>query len=386
MKKLNIFLLLFISFLWLFYWNNVLAENNEKVLNFKITSNEKLLFKTNSYEELDSRFKEVFSIKCEWDNDFICKKWWEWKINDSWCWIERKWNSLWRQDNFKCSLIPKIERQKTFVTLNFTALPYYKNYQYNLDISNKFPYKRIQQKELSCESSATADIISAINWYKITEDDIISRLPKSDFYNKIAVMSWWKRIWWDPDKWFVWYIDKYKWKWALQYKYQWYGVNELPIQKVYSEYWIKTEIINEFNQIEKWFNYKKHLTYLLISLNEWKFIQLWGDICTYPEFEDWQYKKLTQSLADKWYNWLNNCLYPKSSRVLTWYAKEKDWSYSKIEWLNWEHAFYLLWYKWWVENPTHIIVWDTNTWKHTYKTEEWLRKWWKMQYRSIITQ
>ena len=56
----------------------------------------------------------------------------------------------------------------------------------------------------------------------------------------------------------------------------------------------------------------------------------------------------------------------------------------EIQWLNWEHAFYLLWYKWGTENPTHIIVWDTNTWKHTYATKEWLRKWGKMQDRSIV--
>gem|GEM_PF-7079146 len=48
------------------------------------------------------------------------------------------------------------------VYINITMLPYYENYPNFLDISDKFKYKRLQLKSLSCEASATSDIISSI--------------------------------------------------------------------------------------------------------------------------------------------------------------------------------------------------------------------------------
>ena len=67
-----------------------------------------------------------------------------------------------------------------------------------------------------------------------------------------------------------------------------------------------------------------------------------------------------------------------------WKYKDENWELKIYKWLNWEHAFYLLWYKWNYKKPTHIIVWDTMTGKHTYPTNKWMRKWDKMQNRSII--
>jgi hypothetical protein len=38
----------------------------------------------------------------------------------------------------------------------------------------------------------------------------------------------------------------------------------------------------------------------------------------------------------------------------------------------------------WINNPTHIIAWDTDTWRHEYPIDEWMRKWGRMDYRTII--
>lgn len=257
------------------------------------------------------------------------------------------------------------------------------------DISDSFKYKRIQQKSLSCESSATSDIISKRLWKNITEDDIIEILPKSEYW-KTAWFEDDNRIWWDPNKWFVWIIDKIPISnlKALQRKYQWYWVYEKPISEVYDLYNIKNTIINKENRYYLNLNsQEEHLVYLLKEFYNWADIQLWWDRCTYPEYEDWIKEvkyKLTQKDLEKWINWKNKCIYPFKDRILTWYIKEDDWSLKEHKWLNWQHAFYLLWYKWSIIDPTHIIIWDTNTWKHTYETKEWLRKWSKMDDRSIV--
>jgi hypothetical protein len=70
--------------------------------------------------------------------------------------------------------------------------------------------------------------------------------------------------------------------------------------------------------------------------------------------------------------------------MLEWYYKDDYGNLFKHEWLAWEHAFYLLWYKWSVNNPSSIIVWDTMFWELEIPTSEWLRKWNLMQNRSII--
>jgi hypothetical protein len=195
-------------------------------------------------------------------------------------------------------------------------------------------------------------------------------------------------MWWNPNKWFVWYIDQYKWRDALQYKYEWYWVYEKPIQDLFSKYQIKSKIINK-NNYNNSFSKKDHLKTLLIELNNWNFIQLWWDYCTTPNIDDWIIKlksnqKLTKEQIKKWINAKNICYKDWNyNRQIIWYYLENE-KYIEIKWLNWEHAFYLLWYKWWIENPTHIIVWDTYTWKHIYSIKEWLRKWELVENRSLI--
>lgn len=388
-KYFKYVLLCFILFLII--KNNVFANNensNTKTINTVIQNKDKVIFPLtkDNFELAKSKIETLFNVSCEWDVKFICKKGWYNSINTYWCWLERTWKSLWKSFNTTCKMDP-IEwiKQWNWVVIKAKVNSYYKDYPKELDISNNFLYKRLQKKELSCEASATADILSTIKGYNITEKEIIEKLPKSDFYNKTSYFSWWNRIWWDPELWFVWYIDKYNWHGALQYEYEWYGVYEKPIQKIYLDYWINTEIINNTMYEGLDINEYIHLRQLLIALNDWKYVQLWWDTCTYEWFEDWNKRHLTQELADKWFNGINYCVFPKKERIISWNIVDQDWTLRKINWLNWEHAFYLLWYKWWVEDPTDIIVWDTSTWKHTYSITEWLRKWRKVENRSLIT-
>jgi len=387
--KLRHFTIIVLILIWIAFISSssvyVLDTTSYKKTNIIIQKTDKRLFNAtkNTHTALVQRMKDSFNITCTWNVQFACKE--NWSTTDKfWCWFERTSKSLGNRDVAQCILEPKVSGI-IWLVINFKTVPYYKNYPLNFDITDNFPYKRLQLKELSCESSATADIISAIKGIKITEDDIIEKLPKTDFYNKKAIVSWKKIIWWDPNVWFVWYMDKYEWHGALQYKYEWYGVYEQPIQNVYEQYWISTSKINKYDYHNLWINKYEHLKLLLVALNEGKFIQLWADTCTYKAFEDWKLKNINQSLVDQWFNGINYCVYPTKGRIITWYVTQTDWTLKQINWLNGEHAFYLMWYKWGIENPTNIIVWDTHTWRHEYKTEEWMRKWWKMEFRSIIT-
>jgi len=252
------------------------------------------------------------------------------------------------------------------------------------DISNNIK-KTIQNKPLSCESSATADIVSYFTWKDINEQSIFSILPKDMPYK--SKKSWNSIIWWNPDKWFVWYVWYY-WKnnsiRPSQKLYTWYWVYEKPIKDVYTHFGLKTKIINK-KDYNIYFNQKNHLNVLLKTLNKWNMVQLWGDWCTDPAYEDWTIKssEFTEKDANMWKSWINYCVNFASKRELNWLYKE-NWKLISQKWLNWEHAFYLLWYEWGIDNPDKIIVWDTYTWLHKYSTIEWMRKWEKLDYRSII--
>lgn len=247
-----------------------------------------------------------------------------------------------------------------------------------LDISNKFKYKSIQKYDLSCEISATSDILSSILSKKISEDELIEKIDKSNFYWKKAISYKWQRLWWNPNDWFVWSIDN-----AMQWKYTWYWVLEKPISKIYYLYWIVSKIITKENY-NNTYSQKEHLRELLIELNKWNYVQLWWDYLTNPAEEDWKKVwKISQIEANNWLNWKNYAKTWNLDRRIYWNYMKDGKLYEHV-WLNWEHAFYLLWYEWSIDNPKKIIVWDTKTGKHKYSLKEWLRKWNAMQNRSII--
>jgi len=242
-----------------------------------------------------------------------------------------------------------------------------------IDISWIMKDKHIQEMSLSCEISATADILSFLMSKKVTEKELLEKLPKSQ-YNKFPEISTSIIKWWDPETGYVWYIDKLpNGKKARQRMMTGYWVLEKPIEKIINEYWFQTEIINKNDYYDNFWE-KEHLTLLLQNLKKWNMVQLWWDICTNPKDYSWKEHRC-------FYNWEPSW---NKKRKITWEYKDKNWNIVKYNWLNWEHAFYLLWFIWDINNPKRIIVWDTFTGKHTYPTKEWLRKWRKMQYRSIL--
>lgn len=263
------------------------------------------------------------------------------------------------------------------------------------DISKQMFQTSIQNRSLSCESSWASDIISELLNKKVTEDEIIEKLEKtSDFYWKLPEIIWNNKYWWDPDEWFVWYIDKLpNWQISHQYNMTWYWVHEKPLIPIYESYWLEASYENEFSDSFK--NEKEHLKKVLREFNNWTMIQLWWDFCTDIQDDDWiySYKNLDeiQSVYQDWktiedrienqeFSWTNTCKSSYENRILNWKVKS---SWKEIKWLSWEHNFYLLWYKWDFRDPTHIIVWDTFTWRHEYKTHVWLEKWSRMNYRTI---
>lgn len=256
----------------------------------------------------------------------------------------------------------------------------------NFDTFWDFLFLRLQNKPLSCESSAAASIISQLKERFIDENDVIQVLPKS-LGDTIAKKNGKTILWGNPEDGFVWYMDNF---WATlekpsQKKLTGYGVYEKPIWYVARSFSIPTTIINFRNFTESfWAN--QHLSFLLNSLKNGDFVELWGDWCTSWESEDGLlYKKdLTLPLSLKKVNAKNECYDVEQQRILEWNFLDSKNSLQHQSALAGEHTFILLGWQWDIEKPEKIIVWDTDTGYHRYDTQEWMRKWKKMQYRSIV--
>jgi len=242
------------------------------------------------------------------------------------------------------------------------------------DITKSLIYKDIQDYSLSCESSAASTILTNISWKIISEQEVINNLD----WNFYGVPLSWSGVWWNPDLWFVWKIT-----WSQRYK-TWYWVYEKPIAKIYQKYGLNTKIINNWNYNLD-YTENEHLIEILKELNNWNYVQLWWDYCTLEEEDDWVLSYTNQVLVDDtWLNWKNKCASPYESRIYSWDYYDENMQKNKINWLIWEHSFVLLWYKWEINSPTHIIVWDTNTWRHEFSIKEWFRKWNTLWNKSII--
>ncbi|MCP4523299.1 MAG: hypothetical protein GY828_03700, partial [Candidatus Gracilibacteria bacterium] len=226
------------------------------------------------------------------------------------------------------------------------------------DISDILPYKRIQERSLSCELSATSDILSYFKNEKISEISVINQVDKSQ-YNELPKKENGVLIWGNPNAGYVGNIHKTKnGIKATQTGMTGYGVLEKPIAKIYQKNGLNTKIITKADYNTQ-YSQRTHLTEILISLKQGKMVQLWGDYCTDPRYEDTNKK--------------NTCSRFSQSRELVWYYKENG-ELIKHTGLAGEHAFYLLGFKGEIQNPTHIIVWDTNTGKHIFPIKEWMRK------------
>jgi hypothetical protein len=67
-------------------------------------------------------------------------------------------------------------------------------YKSDMDIFSKMKYNRIQERALSCELSATSDILSHLEYRKISEISIINMVDKSH-YNQVPTIENGKTIW-----------------------------------------------------------------------------------------------------------------------------------------------------------------------------------------------
>lgn len=226
---------------------------------------------------------------------------------------------------------------------------------------------RIQQYRVSCEIAALQIILNKLG-IQASENDIISSLPQ---YPYIYASG---GIWWDPDNEFVGFYT------GSQSRQTGYGIYEKPLAQYTKIFKLKTEIINQYTYTGT-MNPGIHMSTLLGHLNEKNtHVLLWWDWCTDPEYED--------GVFQKWWQWIaeffplpgrNSCKNIAMNRSLKW--KTPGWK--EITWLSGEHAFVLLGYVGPLQNPSHIIVWDTYTGRHIYPYSEWMRKWSLMWFRSL---
>ena len=227
---------------------------------------------------------------------------------------------------------------------------------------------RIQHYSLSCEIAALRIIL----WWLgivVSENDIFSEIS---IFNS-PYMAW--GIWGDPDREFVGLYT------GSQSKKTGYGIYEKPLATYTKKYDLVTEIINQ-DSYTGWLNAHTHLLKLLQKIEDKNtHVLLWWDWCTSPDRED--------GILKSWGKWIiplfplpakNTCRLKAVDRIMNWQTPDGK----QISGLSWEHAFVLLWYIWSSTRPTHIIVWDTYTWRHIYWYHEWMRKWSLMHYRSLI--
>lgn len=252
---------------------------------------------------------------------------------------------------------------------------YAKSLHRHLDIRNSFKptldvssrYKLTLQKyKLSCEIAALRMIIEALSGKYVTEETLMREIPHypGPYSNG---------IWWDPEKEFVWSYT------GAQANATGYGVYGMPLARFLDRKWYDNEYRNF--HMEQWFQARDELSYALDSLEKWDHILLWADWCTTPEFDDGIVEKIDLYIVRNFkISWRNECERDASNRKLTWTTPDNI----VITGLSWEHAFLLLGYVGEKNNPSHVIVWDTDTGKHYYPVHEWMRKWNLLEYRMLV--
>lgn len=245
----------------------------------------------------------------------------------------------------------------------------------------------LQKKALSCESSATSDILATFLWKSVHEDTVIAKLPRWDYFNKLPdVASTDNKVWGNPEAGFVGYIQSVSGISASQRFMTWYGVYEPPIAEVYESYWLHTQIFNRNNHSDS-ITPEIHLRFILEKLKSWSMVQLWGDWCTTWKYDDGVLAKkadIKNSNMDDFISAKNWCYNVWWARELRWQYKDSNGNFVNHTGLDGQHAFILLWWKWNIHRPSYIKVWDTDTGYHVYPTAEWMRKWERMDYRSVI--
>ncbi len=238
-----------------------------------------------------------------------------------------------------------------------------------LDTSHSYQFS-LQKYALSCEISAASILATRLS-NSITEDSFIEKIAVSGSINMEG------GFWWNPDEWFVGSIV-----WS-QRKHTWYGVYEFPIAQVMNTLGFETEIINESQYSDRGLTPISHLSVLLTHLEKWHMVELWGDWCTDGLYEDWVVSEVDMRLIEQYhFSGKNHCDTTYENRNLSWMTADGN----RIDGLIGEHAFILLGYIGTLAYPSHVIVWDTDTWRHIYPINEWMRKWKLLDYRSLIVQ
>lgn len=261
------------------------------------------------------------------------------------------------------------EKQEEYVGKNITQKHFLRlqnvwKLRPTYDISSEI-YPKIQDYKLSCEIAAL-EIIFRYLGFVIEEDIIIWKLP---IYN--VPYNTGSGIWGDPDKEFVGSLT------GSQRGMTGYGVYAEPLREIATIYGFVWEA---YEGIRSGMTEKYELTHKLQELKKWHGIILWWDWCTLEEYDDGLIL-----LGESWLRffpiaWKNTCNRDEKDRIMKWKTEDGK----NIFWISGEHAFVLLGYVGTLENPSHIIVWDTDTGRHIYPTEEWIRKWRLLNYRSLI--
>ncbi len=236
----------------------------------------------------------------------------------------------------------------------------------SLDISSKYHFF-LQKYKLSCEAAATRMVIESLTGISTTEDDIIAswrHMPE-------PYSSWW--VWWDPDIGFVGSLT------GSQFMRTGYGIYEQPIAKYLTWRGFRVDISNDRdeNQNTPYMRLSKNID----ALEAWSRVILWGDWCTTSRYDDGRVNSVDTFIALKFLlSAKNPCDRPVEQRKFSW----KTETGKVISGLSGEHVFLLLGYIWTRQDPSHIVVWDTDTGRHIFPYDEWMRKWKLLQYRSLI--
>ncbi len=249
-----------------------------------------------------------------------------------------------------------------FVVKNQFPLP-------TFDITDTLHFS-LQKYSLSCEISAASMIIHQLS-NPMTEDTFIGKIK----FSGNDVMD--GGMWGNPDTWFVGSIT-----WS-QRKHTGYGVYEFPVAEVMKTLGLHTEIINESQYNDRGLTPVSHLSILLSHLEKWHMVELWGDWCTDELYDDGVVPEIDMRLIEQYhFSGKNYCDTTYENRNISWMTAEGI----RVDGLVGEHAFILLGYIRVLPHPSHIIVGDTDTWRHIYPINEWMRKWKLLNYRSLIVQ
>ena len=300
----------------------------------------------------------LFSFSFYW----VSAETWELSLSHS-----KKLQKILELDSRVMDKISKIQRNNLLqgVFKDIEMLRYTWRLKPTFDTTLRYmPY--LQKYSLSCEIAALAMVLSSL-WSPQTEDELIAKIPH---FPEVYTGG----IWWDPDKEFVGSITGSQRRWTG------YGVYPYPLSEV-----VKNDFSTEIYSLS-WRSdendrvAKNKMSEYLLKIESGTHVILWWDWCTRKEYEDGILSG-SKSHIIKFFPIAgkNECNRNDIERTMYWTTPAGV----EVSWLSGEHAFILLGYIGKRNNPSHIIVWDTDTGRHIYLMNEWMRKWGMLEYRAL---